>query len=135
MSPFSIFLRQVRESRALRQKDAAEMLGYEQSYISALENGLKGIPRLEFIQQLTNKFQLSDEEISEMNAALSVSRRTFSIPNSAKAEEFELAHRFEGLLGKLSPKQIQFLHLALDLSTTDGNGILNQKKMLRENRM
>jgi transcriptional regulator with XRE-family HTH domain len=135
MSPFSAFLRQIRVNRNIRQKDVAELLGYEQSYLSAIENGLKGIPRAEFIQQFTKKLQLSAEEIATMHTALADSQRTLTIPVSAKVEEFRLAHQFERLLGNLSEKQIQFLELALELSTASGCESITKTELLRENRM
>jgi transcriptional regulator with XRE-family HTH domain len=135
MSPFSIFLRQVREGRGLRQKDVAELLGYEQSYLSAVENGLKGIPRDEFIQQFTKKLQLSEDEVAAMRIALADSRRTLNIPVSAKVAEFRLAHQFERVLGNLSEKQIQFLELALELSAAEMNGSMVKSDLLKEGKM
>jgi transcriptional regulator with XRE-family HTH domain len=135
MSPFSLFLRQIRESRNIRQKDVAILLGFEQSYISALENGLKGIPRDEFIQQFTKKLQLSEDEVAAMHIALANSRRTLNIPISARVAEFRLAHQFERLLGNLSEKQIQFLELALELSAASECESIAKTELLRENRM
>lgn len=135
MSPFSKLLRQFRENRGLRQKDLAELLGYEQSYISALENGQKGIPRQEFIQTFIKKLHLNEDEIEAMNTALAVSRRTIQIPNTATEDEFKLAHSLERLFGKLSAKQIQFLCLAVELSSADARGAQIQSEKLREVRM
>jgi predicted transcriptional regulator len=44
MSPFSHFLHELRLQHQIRQSELAELLGYEQSYISALEVGIKGPP-------------------------------------------------------------------------------------------
>lgn len=46
MSPFSQFLHDLRMRRRLRQADLADLLGYEQSYISALEVGLRIIRKV-----------------------------------------------------------------------------------------
>ncbi|HEX5806423.1 MAG TPA: helix-turn-helix transcriptional regulator [Macromonas sp.] len=40
MSPFSLSLHDLRLRNGLRQAELAELMGYEQSYISALEVGL-----------------------------------------------------------------------------------------------
>jgi len=52
MSPFSHFLHELRMRLEIRQAELAELVGYEQSYISALEVGLKGPPTQEFITRL-----------------------------------------------------------------------------------
>ena len=44
MSPFSQLLAETRRRHGLRQIDLAELLGYEQTYLSALEVGAKGPP-------------------------------------------------------------------------------------------
>jgi len=49
MSPFAIYLRKLRLRRGLKQKEMAYLLGYEQSYLSALERSVKGPPKQEFI--------------------------------------------------------------------------------------
>lgn len=50
MSPFSHFLHELRLRHQIRQAELAELLGYEQSYISALEIGAKGPPTEEFVE-------------------------------------------------------------------------------------
>ena len=50
MSPFSHFLHELRLRHQIRQSELAELLGYEQSYISALEIGAKGPPTEEFVE-------------------------------------------------------------------------------------
>ena len=51
MSPFSHFLHELRLQHQIRQSELAELLGYEQSYISALEVGIKGPPTDEFVRK------------------------------------------------------------------------------------
>ena len=53
MSPFSESLHSIRVRHGLRQVELAKLVGYEQSYISALEVGLKGPPTDEFVERLT----------------------------------------------------------------------------------
>ncbi|MDE1712018.1 helix-turn-helix transcriptional regulator (plasmid) [Chromobacterium amazonense] len=59
MSPFSKYLHQLRISYGVRQVKLAEWLGYEQSYISALEIGTKEPPTAEFVQRLRELIDLS----------------------------------------------------------------------------
>ena len=46
----------------MRQGDLAEAMGYEQTYISALEIGSKGPPTDEFIERAIKALQLGDAE-------------------------------------------------------------------------
>lgn len=58
MSPFAKLLKEFRLSRKLKQKELADLLGYEPSYLSALERSEKGPPRQEFVQKLTQRLGL-----------------------------------------------------------------------------
>lgn len=51
MSPFGQLLHELRQKSGLRQVELAERMGYEQSYLSALELGVKGPPPTEFIDE------------------------------------------------------------------------------------
>lgn len=66
MSPFSQLIRIYREKRNLRQSDAAELLGYEQSYLCGLETGSKGTPNAEFVEVLIKQYKLSHEEVDAL---------------------------------------------------------------------
>jgi transcriptional regulator with XRE-family HTH domain len=46
----------------IRQAELAEALGYEQSYISALEVGLKGPPTEVFVERLIQVLQIPVEQ-------------------------------------------------------------------------
>ena len=117
MSPFSIFLRDLRHSRGLRQKEMAVLLGYEQSYISALELGLKGPPRLEFLNRLAQKLHLNEEEMRCMNSVVVRSKRRIVVPLGAAEAEYELCYRLEQQLSRLEPIQIELISLALRMSS------------------
>jgi len=62
MSPFSHMLYELRMRFEIRQADLAELVGYEQSYISALEVGSKGPPTPEFIDKLVSVLELSGSD-------------------------------------------------------------------------
>ena len=118
MSPFAHLLRELREKRKLRQKDAAEILGYEQSYLSALENGGKGPPQKNFINRLIMKYGLNDDEQSHLLIALKQSKRRIVLPLNADIDEYQIFHQLENQLGYLKPQQIELIKLALNLSGT-----------------
>lgn len=118
MSPFAHLLRELREKRKLRQKDAAEILGYEQSYLSALENGGKGPPQKNFINRLIMKYGLNDDEQSHLLIALKQSKRRIVLPLNADLDEYQIFNQLENQLGYLKPQQIELIKLALNLCGT-----------------
>lgn len=97
----------------MRQKEVAEVLGYEPSYLSALERSQKGPPRQEFIQRLIRGLKLDQREQKVLSEALDASRRQFSIPVCASEAEYQLINQLAPQLGRLLPIQIQLIHLAV----------------------
>ena len=78
LSPFAEALRQLRFIRGLRQQDVAERVGCERSYLSALENDVKGAPDAKFVDALALTLGLSDEERDALQVArCEASRRCF----------------------------------------------------------
>lgn len=118
MSPFAHLLRELREKRKLRQKDAAEILGYEQSYLSALENCGKGPPQKTFINRLIMKYGLNQDEQNQLLNALNQSQRRIVLPLNANIAEYEICHQLLNQLGDLHPQQIELIKFALNLSGT-----------------
>lgn len=115
MSPFSHLIRTYREKRNLRQSDAAELLGYEPSYLCGLETGSKGTPNPEFVQLLIQRYELTSEEIEDLLDSLKLSNRRFTIPLKASCEEYKLVNSLKDQLGRLSPTQITLMQIALNL--------------------
>ena len=79
MSPSSHLLHDLRTSRNIRQAQLAQMVGYDQTYISALEVGLKGPPTQEFIDRLAEALALEPDEIGELYEAAKASQRKLVI--------------------------------------------------------
>ena len=115
MSPFSAHLRQLRERGNLKQKELALKLGYEPSYLSALERSEKGPPRREFLDSLVKALELSEAEQKALNEAVSASRRQITLPSSAAEMEYVFIRELEPMLGRLRPEQIYLMRLALSL--------------------
>lgn len=113
MSPFACFLKCTRQSRGLSQKAVATLLGYEQSYLSALERSHKGPPKQEFIDRLVRGLALSQREQAELREALAKSKRQFSLPCPAPIEQYELIQELAPKLGRLHPMQVKLIQLAL----------------------
>lgn len=91
------------------------MLGYEQSYLSALETGAKGPPRKDFVGRLIKVYALDQEEICELERALNESKRILVLPKGASQDEFQLFSRLSHQLGKLKKHQIDLITIALDM--------------------
>lgn len=115
MSPFACYLKILRKGRGLRQKQLAELLGYEPSYLSSIERSEKGPPKEDFIRRLINGLCLDEAEQADLQKALKLSRRQVSLPPKASEEEYGLIHELEPQLGRLSPLQIHLIRLALRL--------------------
>lgn len=115
MSPFSHYLKLLRERRKIKQGELAEQLGYEPSYISALERSEKGPPKEDFIRRLINGLCLDDSEQVNLRKVLKLSRRQIALPPKASEEEYGLIHELEPQLGQLTPLQIHLIKLALRL--------------------
>lgn len=118
MSPFAQFLRQLRRQRGIQQKTLAYLLGYEPSYISALERSKKGPPKQDFVGRLIQGLQLSNDEQIALAEALKQSRRQILIPLDASEREYALLHHLESQLGQLNPTQIQLIELALQITVS-----------------
>jgi len=121
MSPFASYLRKLRVHRGYKQKTLAHQLGYEPSYISALERGEKGPPKQDFINRLIQGLALTEEEQGALANALKLSRRHISLPSRASEREYALLHQLEPQLGYLNPQQIQLIELALQWPSTQGH--------------
>ncbi|UGA40203.1 helix-turn-helix domain-containing protein [Chromobacterium haemolyticum] len=70
MSPFAHMLHELRMRYGIRQGDLAELIGYEQSYVSSLEVGIKGPPQPEFITKLIKALDLPPEDQARLSAAV-----------------------------------------------------------------
>lgn len=121
MSPFSLFLRTLRFQKGLKQKELAAKLGYEASYVSALERSEKGPPREDFIRRLIRDLALNPDECAALDKALAASRRQLSLPATASIEEYQLMEMLRPQLGRLQPLQIQLIKLALKMPEAVGS--------------
>ncbi len=115
MSPFSKLLHDYRIRAGLRQKDLAELVGFEQSYVSALELGLKGPPNKNFVTQLVRVLELNQEQQDKLIEAVAASQRKVEVPNEAPIEIFWLCYKLRQQIDRLHPLQIELMTTALDL--------------------
>ncbi|WP_211444881.1 helix-turn-helix domain-containing protein [Collimonas humicola] len=115
MSPFSITFRELRIFSGLRQAEFAAQLGYEQSYISAIELGTKGPPTVDFVARLIHRFELDEEWKNRLLDALEVSHRKIVLPSEASEELYKMFNELRRQLDKLHPAQVELMQVALRL--------------------
>lgn len=112
-------------NRNLRQKDAAALLGYEQSFISGLERGLKSPPRTGFIDQVANKYQLTALELEALTCAMHQSKRNYSLPKGASLDAYEIFGELEKQINQLGQNQLKLIRLALGIEMLQTNNMQN----------
>ena len=115
MSPFAHFLHTVRTRHGIRQTELAEMMGYEQTYISALEVGKKGPPTEAFINRLITVLQFNPEECRELLEAAEASQRKLVIGIDENQDVYWMIKDLRDRLPELTSAQIQLIRQILVL--------------------
>lgn len=109
MSPFSNFLHELRLRKRISQTEFADLLGCGQSYVSALEVGLKGPPPDEFIARMISVLNLSENDQLRLREAVAASERKFVIDADAPPEVYELVADMKQRLSTLHPVQVRMI--------------------------
>lgn len=115
MSPFSVYLLDLRNRFGLRQTKLAEMLGYEQSYISGLELGTKNPSNQEFIARLSSAFKMTTQEQEELAKVVKQSQQRFVIPREAHPEAFRFCSELWDKIDRIPLPQLQAIRAVLNL--------------------
>ncbi|VVD60758.1 helix-turn-helix domain-containing protein [Pandoraea cepalis] len=134
MSPFSQFLHDLRMRRDLRQADLAELLGYEQSYISALEVGLKGPPTNEFLDRLIQALDLSTSEQHDLRAVSHASQRKLVIEPDAPPDIYWLLTELRDKLPRISPSQVRIIREVLGMRAASSDERSEPMRRLKRRR-
>ncbi len=85
------------------------MVGYEQSYISALEVGLKGPPTIELVERICDGLSLSPEERQKLHEARDASQRKFTIDLDAREDLYWMLKDLREYLSELSEAQVRVI--------------------------
>lgn len=115
MTPFSRYLEYLRRSRNLQQKQLADRMGVNASYISSLMNGKKRPPSKPVLIQMISRLGLSEAEEAEMWRKVALSDLNLRLPQNMSEEEFEFVFELRGRLGTLSPNQLCIMRKTLEL--------------------
>ncbi|WGG50951.1 helix-turn-helix domain-containing protein [Rugamonas sp. DEMB1] len=113
MSPFSTVFRELRIFCELRQAEFASQLGYEQSYISAIELGTKGPPSVDFVERLVQRLELDEHWQKRLLNALDESQRKIILPNEVSDETYKMFNELRRQIGALHPAQVELIQMAL----------------------
>lgn len=113
MSPFAVAFREIRSLWQLRQADVAELLGYEQTYISALEVGTKGPPTDAFVDKVVQVFELDSVSEKRLRDAHRASHRRVVIRADAPEAVYLLVNELRQQIDQLHPAQIELIRVAL----------------------
>ena len=134
MSPFSHFLYDLRMRHQIRQVDLAQRIGYEQSYISALEAGLKGPPTQEFVDRLKTELKLSDDDAHALQVAADASQRRLVIELDMPQDVYWLINRLREKLPALTPTQVRVINDVLSMATAPADGWSDTRRRLPRRR-
>lgn len=94
--------------------ELADLIGYEQTYISALEVGKKGPPTTEFIDKLITALDLSPEESFQLRDAADASQRKFVFDADVPQDVYWLMRDLRNSLPELNSAQIDMIRLVID---------------------
>lgn len=108
-SPVSIFLRNTRLRAGLTQRQLADLIGYEQGYVSATELGLKS-PSNEFLAALVTQLKLNAKSQEELTVALKSSRRRFTLPPEVSTETYLFCNDLWEKIERLHPTLLSTIH-------------------------
>ncbi|MBV7539401.1 helix-turn-helix domain-containing protein [Duganella sp. sic0402] len=115
MSPFSVYLSELRNRFGLRQTKLAEMLGYEQSYISGLELGTKSPTNEEFLTRLIRAFKMTAQEQDELAKVVKQSQQRFVLPREVHPDAFRLCSELWDKIDRIPLPQLQAIRALLSL--------------------
>lgn len=116
MSPFAMTLRELRATKRLRQSEVAELLGYEQTYISALEVGIKGPPPEVFLERAVRVFDLDEAWEKRLREAHVASQRRIVIPADTPESVYRMVNELRQQIDRLHPAQIELIRVALNFT-------------------
>lgn len=134
MSPFAELLHSIRTRQGISQTELAELIGYEQTYISALEVGKKGPPTPAFVGRLILALDLALEEQDRLWDALDASQRKLVIDGEMPSNIFWMFRELRHRVSNLMPEEIQLIRQVLTLKETFHKGCDEPNQRLKRRR-
>ena len=115
MSPFAEYFHQLRVKHGVRQTELAVLIGYEQTYLSAVELDKKGPPTEDFIQRFVEVLGLSQEEHQELLRRAKASNRKWKMDMELVPDAYWLMDELRDRLPKISLAQITAIRTILSI--------------------
>lgn len=110
LTPFGKKLRELRDARAMTQKEMARKLGVSAAYLSALENGKRGVPRWIFVQEVIRVLNVIWDEADELQMlAIRSDPRIVIDTSDLSPVATELANALNENIANLSDEAMQDL--------------------------
>lgn len=110
LTPFGKKLRELRDARAMTQKEMARKLGVSAAYLSALENGKRGVPRWIFVQEVIRVLNVIWDEADELQMlAIRSDPRIVIDTSDLSPVATELANALNENIANLSDETMQDL--------------------------
>lgn len=100
----------------LRQTDLAKLVGYDQTYLSALENGTKGPPTEELVEKLIRALELEEQEQAKLKLAVRESQKKYVLPSDVPVEIFKMMNELWDALDTIRPAQVQAIRLIAQIN-------------------
>ena len=120
----------------IRQVDLAALIGYDQTYISAVESGLKGPPTDEFVSKLGQALALPPQELHELQTAADASQRKLVVDLDTPEDAYWLLKDLRDNFPTLSSTQIRVIRDVLRLSSNDDKAATEPvRRMKRRSRL
>ena len=123
VSPFANLLHSLRMKYGIRQVDLAALIGYDQTYISAMESSLKGPPAEEFVNRLAEALPLTQQEQQELLLAADASQRKLIVDLDTHEEAYWLLKALRDNFRTLSSRQIRMIRDVLELPGESTAGV------------
>lgn len=135
MSPFAEYFHQLRFRHGISQTDLAIKMGYEQSYISALELSKKTPPTDHFIDSFVRALNLSTEQHLQLKKCAKASHRTIKLDADIRTDVYWLFSELQDRLASLSEAQIAAIRsiVAIEDRSTEHSLVSNQSIRKRGN--
>jgi transcriptional regulator with XRE-family HTH domain len=116
MTPFGHFLRKVRTAKGYQLTQLALSIGISPCYLSSMENGKKGPPSQAVLDEIVRELALSCEEITELEAAKTASKKTYTLPDGLEIYQQVLASNIWRRLDSIKPEQAACIEMILKLT-------------------
>ncbi len=109
MSPFSDYLISFRLSNEIPQGELADLMGCDQSFISALETGKRSRPSKAFVDKFVTVFDLTEAEILHLYAVFEASDNKIVLDPALSEDAFMMFHELRTNLANLAPIQVKLI--------------------------